>query len=75
MASTPNIVTSTEWRQFWISFDNDIGKLEVGLEGHEAFMTYIDPTPLNIMYWAYATGQGGAWQLRVCDQGKQIHIH
>ena len=48
---TPNILSPSEYREFWITTENVNGKLEieVGKSGETTpFMTGTDPNPLNI---------------------------
>ena len=63
-ASTPSIVSPTEFRGFWITYNN--GVIKVGKEGQEAFMEWIDPNPLPVNNMGYSTGWGSNGEFKFC---------
>ncbi|XP_077978663.1 uncharacterized protein LOC144434081 [Glandiceps talaboti] len=63
-ASTPSILSPTEFRGFWITYNN--GVIKVGKEGHAAFMEWTDPTPLPVNNIGYSTGWGSNGEFKFC---------
>ncbi|XP_071526709.1 uncharacterized protein [Panulirus ornatus] len=60
---TPDILNEEEYREFWITFDND--EVRVGKAGDwEPFMVSPIPEPFQITHYGYSTGWGavGWWQ-------------
>jgi Farnesoic acid 0-methyl transferase len=70
-ASTPNILSCDELRQFWIRWQSD-GKIAVGQNviNTAEFLSYVDPAPHKINGISVSTGAGssGEWQF-VADSG------
>ena len=50
---TKDIVSLNEWRKFWISYDYDAGKIQVGRAGEYAFMNATDTNPVAVQYLGY----------------------
>ena len=65
--STPNYLSSTEFRGFWITYDLGTGKLDVGRQGLSSFMTWTDPSPIDVKYVGYSTGYGFDGQFQFCN--------
>lgn len=64
-ASTPGILSPTEFRGFWLSWKD--GMIEVGKAGEGApFMTWTDPDPLPVNYIGFSTGWGNTGIFRNC---------
>ncbi|XP_077978786.1 uncharacterized protein LOC144434206 [Glandiceps talaboti] len=63
-ASTPSILSPTEFRGFWITYNN--GVIKVGKEGQAAFMEWTDPTPLPVNNIGYSTGWGSNGEFKFC---------
>ena len=59
-----------EWRGFWITYNMNTGKMDVGKEAQAAFMTYTDPNPLEVKYVGYSTGFGSEGKFRFCNLSK-----
>ena len=76
-ASTPSILSPTEFRGFWITYNN--GVIKVGKEGQAAFMEWTDPTPLPVNNIGYSTGWGSNGQFEFCveesTEGKLHNIY
>ncbi|XP_072020213.1 macrophage mannose receptor 1-like [Amphiura filiformis] len=66
-APTPSILNINEWRGFWITFNINTGKMEIGKEAHAAFLTYTDPDPIDVQYVGYSTGWGSEGRFRFCN--------
>ncbi|XP_014612835.1 PREDICTED: uncharacterized protein LOC106791603 isoform X2 [Polistes canadensis] len=61
-AETPEILTSNDFRGFWIRWHE--GEITVGKEGEpSSFLSYHDPEPFGIGYFGVCTGWGasGEW--------------
>ncbi|XP_033624558.1 macrophage mannose receptor 1-like [Asterias rubens] len=65
--STPNFLSDKEFRGFWVEYDLATGKLDVGRQGQSAFMTWTDPSPLDVKYVGYSTGYGFSGQFQFCN--------
>ncbi len=67
-ASTPAILSGTEYREFLISFANDL--IEVGIVGSSPFISYQSSTSIDVSYIGITTGYGseGSWEF--CGFGK-----
>ena len=66
IADTPEIISCTEMRHFWIRWTN--GHIEVGsgeIIGDHLFMFWTDDSPLNIHAVSLATGYGHAGEYEV----------
>ncbi|XP_078665528.1 uncharacterized protein LOC144907954 [Branchiostoma floridae x Branchiostoma belcheri] len=62
--STQDILSSDEFRGFWISWAAD-GTIAAGRDGESSpFMQWRDPNPLGIAYFGYSTGWGSAGEFR-----------
>lgn len=60
---TPDILSEEEYREFWITFDND--EIRMGKAGEwEPLMMAPIPEPFKITHYGYSTGWGaiGWWQ-------------
>jgi len=60
---TPDILTESEYREFWIAFDHD--EIRVGKAGEwDPLMMCPIPEPFDITHFGYSTGWGaqGWWQ-------------
>ncbi|XP_077993133.1 macrophage mannose receptor 1-like [Glandiceps talaboti] len=62
--STIDILSSTEFRAFWITFVN--GKISVGKDREPAFMEWTDPDPVTVNYVGYTTGYGSSGDFILC---------
>ncbi|KAG8240221.1 hypothetical protein J437_LFUL004681 [Ladona fulva] len=61
---TPNLLSGTEERKFWIKCNH--GHIQVGQGGHHhPFMVYIDPEPFHVHHFGICTGWGatGMWKI------------
>ncbi|XP_072020262.1 macrophage mannose receptor 1-like [Amphiura filiformis] len=67
VASTPSILNINEWRGFWITYNMNTGKMEVGKEAQGPFMIYTDPNPIQVKYVGYSTGFGSEGKFRFCN--------
>ncbi|XP_022082062.1 secretory phospholipase A2 receptor-like [Acanthaster planci] len=66
--STPNFLSANEFRGFWVNYDMSTGQLDVGKEGQaDAFMSWTDPSPLDVKYVGYSTGFGHAGEFQFCN--------
>lgn len=63
-AETPDVLNGDESRGFWVSWDAE-GKIEVGREGEEAFMSYTEVEPFEITHYGVRTawGANGDWEI------------
>ncbi|XP_077862604.1 uncharacterized protein LOC100373394 [Saccoglossus kowalevskii] len=65
IAITPKMLSPSEFRGFWVTWDNGI--IKVGRAGEtEPFMQMEDPNPLTINYIGYSTGWGSTGVFYVC---------
>eukprot|EP00058_Branchiostoma_floridae_P023917 XP_002609407.1 hypothetical protein BRAFLDRAFT_86509 [Branchiostoma floridae] len=66
LVSTPDILSPTQYRAFWLSWDSD-GTIAVGRGGEtDPFMRWVDPNPLPIGRVGYSTGYGNTGQWTFC---------
>ncbi len=72
IVNTPNILNSTAFNKFWISWSNGMIQVGQGHEiGHDVFMGRSYPSSTEIKYLAlFNRGSGGHWKLYL---GKIIH--
>ncbi|XP_019624126.1 PREDICTED: uncharacterized protein LOC109469837 isoform X2 [Branchiostoma belcheri] len=68
-ASTPHILSSDEWKTFWVSFKD--GHIEVGIPGEDPFLRWVEAGPLNIKYLGYMNGSRAKGKLRFSDLGQK----
>lgn len=66
---TIGILSGTEFRGFWITYDST-GLISVGKYGEGfPFMEWMDPNPFQINYVGYSTGFGSQGEFRFCNLG------
>ncbi|XP_078687197.1 cubilin homolog [Branchiostoma floridae x Branchiostoma belcheri] len=66
LVSTPDILSATQYKAFWISWDSD-GTIAVGRGGEaDPFMRWVDPNPLPIGRVGYSTAYGSSGQWTFC---------
>ena len=64
---TPDILLGTEFRGFWVSWND--GTIKVGRAGESfPFMEWTDPNPLAVNYIGYSTGWGSTGEFRFCTE-------
>ncbi|XP_038071581.1 C3 and PZP-like alpha-2-macroglobulin domain-containing protein 8 [Patiria miniata] len=52
----PGLVSGSQFRGFWITFDLNTGELAVGRAGQlKPFMTWVDPSPMDVKYVGFAS--------------------
>ncbi len=64
--TTPNILTNSEFRRFWLSWDNDKIKVGYGFEiGNDIIMEVGYPSAMDINFMAILNGlgSGGSWEV------------
>ena len=64
---TNNILSTTEYRGFWITYDYPNGRLVVGRDGQGSFMSWSDPSPLDVRYMGYSTGSASTGEFQFCN--------
>ncbi|KAI4481292.1 hypothetical protein M0804_009412 [Polistes exclamans] len=72
-AETPEILTSNDFRGFWIRWHE--GEITVGKEGEpSSFLSYHDPEPFGIGYFGVCTGWGasGEWLI---EEYRTFYFH
>ena len=69
---TPGIVSIDQWRSFWISYDNNTGRLQVGRQGELSFMETNESEPIDVQYLGYATYDNPGY-FRFCFRRKLIY--
>ncbi len=69
LVDTPNILDSTDEREFYIEFES--GSLQVGLVGEAPFLNMSYNCVVDVNYFGIATGFGGSAEWKYCgDNGK-----
>ncbi|XP_038060742.1 C3 and PZP-like alpha-2-macroglobulin domain-containing protein 8 [Patiria miniata] len=55
----PGVVSGSQFRGFWVTFDLHTGLLAAGREGQVTpIMQWVDPAPLDVKYVGFSTGWG-----------------
>ncbi|KAJ8036335.1 Macrophage mannose receptor 1 [Holothuria leucospilota] len=65
--STVGILSGSEFRGFWITYESD-GYISVGKYGEGIpFMEWTDPNPFTVSYIGYSTGYGFQGEFKFCN--------
>ena len=67
---SPNVLSRKEFREFHISFANNL--LEISPKGGTPILTYPINCPLEVKYIGVASGYGNAGEWIYCGHGKWI---
>ncbi len=73
LEDTPDLLSSTEFREFFISFDGS-GTLDIGKKDQEPFMSYTHDEPYPIRFIGFSTGFGSTGMWEFLDFGKHALI-
>ena len=74
-ADTPDLLSASEFRDFFISFDH-AGTLEIGRGEQEPFLTYTHSDPYPIRFIGFSTGFGstGTWEFPDFGEFEKINV-
>ena len=70
IVDTPNILNSTEAKEFYIGFNNNT--IEAGAEGEPAFFDVNCTCPIDWKYIGVATGYGGNAEWTYCQESGKL---